>query len=85
MGLETLRWKLAMVILLICFGTALSAWGEIRFDTLGFIMGIASCLMSALRWGLMQVRAFFIPLFQVRLLLLFFFFVPLKSILSCRL
>ncbi|PTU20635.1 hypothetical protein P175DRAFT_0437649 [Aspergillus ochraceoroseus IBT 24754] len=54
-GLETPSVKLIVIIALMTLGVVMMVAGEAAFNTVGFILVIASAFFSGFRWGLTQI------------------------------
>jgi len=55
-GLEKVTCNLIMVGLLITAGEILTAFGEVEFDTLGFLLVLGAAICGGIRWTLVQFR-----------------------------
>ncbi|KAJ1540278.1 Triose-phosphate Transporter [Cladochytrium tenue] len=53
--LERIRWKLVLIIFVICFGVAFSIVGEPKFHLYGFALVLVASMCSGLRWSLTQI------------------------------
>ena len=54
LGLSRFRCDLAVVVLCIMTGVALSSYGDTDFNELGFMCALGSALMAAVRWVVTQ-------------------------------
>lgn len=55
-GLEKITCNLVMVGLLITAGEILTAFGEVEFDTVGFILVLGAAICGGIRWTLVQFK-----------------------------
>eukprot|EP00571_Detonula_confervacea_P007491 CAMPEP_0172316452 /NCGR_PEP_ID=MMETSP1058-20130122/28265_1 /TAXON_ID=83371 /ORGANISM="Detonula confervacea, Strain CCMP 353" /LENGTH=403 /DNA_ID=CAMNT_0013030761 /DNA_START=188 /DNA_END=1399 /DNA_ORIENTATION=- len=55
-GLEKITWNLIMVGLLITAGEILTAFGEVEFDTVGFLLVLSAAICGGIRWTLVQFK-----------------------------
>lgn len=55
-GLEKITCNLILVGALITTGEILTAFGEVEFDTVGFLLCLTAAVLSGVRWTLMQFK-----------------------------
>ena len=55
-GLEQITCNLILVGLLITAGEILTAFGEVEFDTIGFILVLSAAICGGIRWTLVQFK-----------------------------
>ena len=55
-GLEKITCNLILVGALITSGEILTAFGEVEFDTVGFLLCLTAAVLSGIRWTLMQFK-----------------------------
>jgi len=55
-GLEKVTCNLIMVGLLITAGEILTAFGEVEFDTVGFVLVLTAAICGGIRWTLVQFK-----------------------------
>ena len=55
-GLEKITCNLVMVGLLITGGEILTAFGEVEFDTIGFMLCLGAAICGGIRWTLVQFK-----------------------------
>ena len=54
LGLEQLRARLCLVVALITCGVALSSYGDLDFNTVGFMCALGAAVLAAVRWVVTQ-------------------------------
>lgn len=55
-GLEKITCNLVLVGLLITAGEVLTAFGEVEFDTVGFVLVLSAAICGGIRWTLVQFK-----------------------------
>jgi solute carrier family 35 protein C2 len=55
-GIAKITWALMGVALVICVGELLTVFGEVEFDSLGFIFCTIATVMSGIRWTLIELK-----------------------------
>lgn len=55
-GLEKITCNLIMVGMLITLGEILTAFGEVEFDTIGFLLVLGAAICGGIRWTLVQFK-----------------------------
>lgn len=55
-GIEKVSCTLVTVGVMIMLGELLTAFGEVEFDTIGFLMCAAAAVLSGIRWTLVQLK-----------------------------
>jgi len=55
-GITRITWSLLGVVLIIVVGEVFTVFGEVQFDTVGFILCAIAAVMAGMRWTLVELK-----------------------------